>query len=114
MAKKERDIVFSFSSDKPMPKHCFDKKGNFVGNKSSVGDGWIRIKLDKSGRNGKFVTLVSGFDEGVDIRELCSAIKKRAGCGGSVKEGQIEVQGDKRELVEAYLQEKGFKTKRSS
>jgi translation initiation factor 1 len=46
-----------------------------------------------------------------DINELCSALKKKAGCGGSAKNGSIEIQGDKRELVMQFLKDKGFKVK---
>jgi translation initiation factor 1 len=102
--------VFSFTSGEDMPSQYFDKKGNFVG-APKKGDGIIRVRLEKSGRGGKTVTVAAGFDLSDDINELCSALKKKAGCGGSTKNGSIEIQGDKRELVMQFLKDKGFKVK---
>ena len=43
--------------------------------------------------------------------QLAADLKKRCGCGGSVKDGKIEIQGDKRELLKSLLEDKGFKVK---
>lgn len=102
--------VFSYTYGDEIPSECFDKKGNFIG-APKKGDGIIRVRLEKSGRGGKTVTVAAGFDSSDNTNELCSALKKKAGCGGSVKNGSIEIQGDKRELVMQFLKEKGFKVK---
>ncbi len=102
--------VFSFTSGEDMPSQYFDKKGNFIGPPKKT-DGIIRVRLEKSGRGGKTVTVAAGFDASSNPDEICSALKKKAGCGGSVKNGNIEIQGDKRELVIQFLKDKGFKVK---
>ena len=77
-------------------------------------DGVIRIGREVKGRGGKTVTVASGFqlDEGV-LKQLAAELKRRCGTGGSVKDGQILIQGDHRETLLAVLKQKGFAVKRS-
>lgn len=76
------------------------------------GDGVVRIQRQTSGRKGKGVCLITGV-EGDDaaLIALAAELKKKCGCGGSVKEGVIEIQGDKRELIKSLLEAKGMKVK---
>ena len=69
------------------------------------GDGVVRIQRQTSGRKGKGVCLITGVD--LDDAEL----KKKCGCGGAVKDGIIEIQGDKRDLLKSLLEAKGMKVK---
>lgn len=76
------------------------------------GDGIIRIQRQTSGRKGKGVCVISGFDiDNSQLLQLAAELKKRCGCGGAVKDGSIEIQGDKRELLKLLLENKGFKVK---
>lgn len=76
------------------------------------GDGFIRISRQTSGRKGKGVCVIEGFDlDDSQLMQLAAELKKRCGCGGSVKDGKIEIQGDKRELLKSLLEDKGFKVK---
>lgn len=76
------------------------------------GDGIIRIQRQTSGRKGKGVCVISGVDcDDAQLLQLAADLKKRCGCGGSVKDGLIEIQGDKRDLLKSLLEEKGFKVK---
>ncbi|MCJ7478867.1 MAG: stress response translation initiation inhibitor YciH [Candidatus Nanohaloarchaeota archaeon QJJ-7] len=60
-------------------------------------------------RFGKKVTLVKGFDdEEVDIDDLETDLKKNLACGGTVKEGVIELQGDHRRRIKDVLEDLGF------
>lgn len=76
------------------------------------GDGIVRIHKQTSGRKGAGVSLISGLDLPDDeLKKLAAELKKRCGCGGAVKEGNIEIQGDKRDLLKQLLEQKGFKVK---
>jgi translation initiation factor 1 len=58
---------------------------------------------------GKIVTLIEGVDEKqVPIKELAKELKSKLACGGTVKEGHIELQGDHRNRVKEVLVEMGF------
>lgn len=77
-------------------------------------DGIVRIQRQVSGRKGKGVCVISGLGMDVpDLQSLAAELKKRCGCGGSVKEFTIEIQGDKRELIKQILVSKGYQVKLS-
>jgi len=76
------------------------------------GDGTVRIAREVKGRRGKAVTVVRGLDlAAADLADLASDLKRACGTGGSVKDGAIEVQGDKRDQVAELLRERGFRVK---
>lgn len=73
----------------------------------------LKVALDKSGRAGKQVTLVSGFvGSAADLDTLTKTIKTKCGVGGSAKDGEILIQGDVRDKVVQILQKEGYKAKR--
>jgi len=77
-----------------------------------AGDGIVRIQRQTSGRKGKGVCLVTGLDMPDDaLNQLAAELKKKCGCGGAVKAGVIEIQGDKRELLKQLLEARGLKVK---
>jgi translation initiation factor 1 len=72
----------------------------------------LKIKLDTKQRAGKAVTLVSGFTGSIaDLETLGKKIKTYCGTGGSVKDGEIIVQGDNRDKVLKYLQQNEYGAK---
>lgn len=76
------------------------------------GDGIVRIQRQTSGRKGAAVSVITGLDlPDEELKKLATALKKRCGTGGSVKNGNIEIQGEKRDLLKGLLEEKGFAVK---
>ncbi len=72
------------------------------------------MRRESKGRGGKTVTTVSGVPlAGDELKELASALKKRCGTGGALKDGVIEIQGEHVELLIAELEKRGFKAKKS-
>lgn len=73
--------------------------------------GRVDIIRQKAGRGGKTVTVVTGF-VGIGLPEkeqLAKAMQRACGTGGTVKDGHIEIQGDKREEVARILAEANFR-----
>ncbi|MCK6263590.1 stress response translation initiation inhibitor YciH [Vibrio sp. ZSDE26] len=78
------------------------------------GDGIVRIQRQTKGRKGKGVCIVSGLDlEDKQLKLIAAELKKVCGCGGSVKDGAIEIQGDARDKIKAHLEKKGHTVKLS-
>ncbi len=64
----------------------------------------VRVLLEKKGRKGKKVTLVTGLQHNpATMEDLARTLKKYCGAGGTVKDGEIEVQGDQKEKVTQKL-----------
>lgn len=75
-------------------------------------DGFLRIKRETKGRNGKGVITISGLAEPEEkLHEIAALLKKKCGCGGAVKDGIIEIQGDKRDVIQQELTKLGYKHK---
>lgn len=85
--------------------------GGKAATKSEKNRGRVDIKRETGNRGGKTVTVVSGF-VGIGLSEkeqLAKKMRAACGCGGTVKDGQIEIQGDQRETVAKILCEAGFR-----
>ena len=77
-----------------------------------AGDGIARIRREVGGRGGKTVTVVRGLAlDGASLAALAKRLKAACGTGGTVKEGVIELQGDHREAVVAFLTGEGIRSK---
>lgn len=104
MSRNDNPLVYSTDSgriEQPVEKA-----------ERAKGDGIVRIQRQTSGRKGKGVCLITGVDlDDAALDKLAAELKKKCGCGGAVKEGVIEIQGDKRELLKQLLEAKGMKVK---
>ena len=69
----------------------------------------LRVRIERKGRKGKTVTLISGFvGQTADLEKLGKELKAKCGIGGSVKEGEVILQGELVERVVALLREMGY------
>ena len=79
-----------------------------------AGDGIVRVGRETKGRKGKAVTLITGVPlSPAELKRLVRELKARCGCGGTVKEGVIEIQGDHRDKLIEVLKSKGWSVKSS-
>ena len=77
-------------------------------------DGIVRVMRDRKGRGGKTVTVIDGVvGSEAELIVLAQQLKKLCGSGGTVKDGNIEIQGDHCDKVQAKLTEMGYKVKRA-
>ncbi len=68
----------------------------------------IKIRLEKK-KFGKIYTVVAGIDEKeINMKDLTKQLKSKLACGGTVKQGKIELQGDHKQRVKDFLMEFGF------
>jgi translation initiation factor 1 len=76
--------------------------------------GAVRVSKQTGGRGGKSVSVITGLplNDG-QLTQLATELKRRCGSGGSVQSGNIEIQGDHRDLLVAELNQRGFKAKRA-
>lgn len=75
-------------------------------------DGTVRLRREVKGRGGGTVIVITGVPlAGDSLKELAGALKRRCGCGGTIKDGIIEIQGDHRDTLLGELQARGYRVK---
>ncbi len=67
----------------------------------------IKVTTDKK-RYGKIVTVVSGFESGIDVKKIAKALKNELACGGTYKDNMIELQGEHTKKIKPLLAKLGF------
>ncbi len=67
----------------------------------------IKISTDRK-RYGKIVTVVTGFESGINVKKIAKALKNELACGGTYKDNIIELQGDHRKKIKELLVNLGF------
>jgi translation initiation factor 1 len=79
-----------------------------------AGDGVVRIRRESKGRGGKTVMVITGLPlDAAALTTLAGELKRRCGCGGTAKDGVIEIQGDHADLLLSELAKRGYKAKRA-
>jgi translation initiation factor 1 len=72
----------------------------------------IRVQATRSGRRGKTVTLITGFQcQPATLNQLLKQLKTQCGSGGTAKENTLEIQGDHRQKIFQFLSDLGYKAK---
>lgn len=78
------------------------------------GDGIVRLRRETKGRKGKGVTIVTGLNKPqAELKAIAKKLKQHCGVGGSVKDYDIELQGDQRDSIENWLVKSGYNVKRA-
>jgi translation initiation factor 1 len=110
MSKKNKADTrgFVYSTD---PNFSYQAEANEPTETPAPSQQRLRILLDTKQRAGKAVTLVTGFSgKTEDLEALGKQLRNFCGTGGSVKDGEVIVQGDQRIKVKQYLQKQGYGT----
>lgn len=69
----------------------------------------LRVSIEKKGRGGKTVTLITGFiGKEDDLKELGKLLKTKCGVGGSAKDGEIIIQGEFKQRIIDLLKAEGY------
>jgi translation initiation factor 1 len=107
--KDRLGVVFSTNSDFNYQHDKEEEEETLPNNKQD-----LRVTLDKKQRAGKSVTLITGFiGREEDLKELGKLLKTKCGVGGTVKDGEILIQGDFRAKILELLKKEGYKAKQS-
>ena len=108
--KKRLGVVFSTNPDFAYTEEVEEEVTTLEPSKQN-----LIVAIDKKGRAGKQVTLVTGFiGTADDLAELGRTLKVKCGVGGSAKDGEITIQGDFRDRIVTLLKDMGYKAKRGN
>lgn len=76
-------------------------------------DGIVRVRRETKGRRGKVVTIVSGFPfSGMELIDYAKELKQKCSAGGSLKDGELIIQGDHCDFVVSEILKKGIKVRK--
>lgn len=115
MAKKKLNSLsdlggFVFSTNKEEDFSSFSEDST---EEIAIKDQRLEAHFSNKGRGGKTVTVISGFiGPASDLKALAKLLKTRCSVGGSVKDGEIIIQGNHRDKIMNILQKEGYHVKR--
>jgi len=106
--KKRKDVVYSTN-----PDFNFDYEEDEEFDTLPPNEQTLKVLIDRKARKGKEVTLVAGFvGSEEDLKDLGKMLKQKCGVGGSVKDGEILIQGNHRDKIMELLKKEGYQVKR--
>ncbi|MDY0154991.1 MAG: translation initiation factor [Prevotella sp.] len=102
--KKRVGVVYSTNTDFDYSEDTQDEAISLPKNQQK-----LRLYMERAGRGGKTVTIVKFFvGSEDDMVALCKILKQKCGVGGSVKDGEIIIQGNHRERLLDILKKEGY------
>ncbi|MBM6960753.1 translation initiation factor [Bacteroides caecigallinarum] len=102
--KERLNIVYSTNPDFNYQTEENEESETIEKNKQK-----LRVSIEKKGRGGKTVTLITGFvGKDDDLKELGKILKTKCGVGGSTKDGEIIIQGDFKQRIIELLKTEGY------
>lgn len=102
--KDRLNIVYSTN-----PDFCYERKNEEETETLDKNKQPLRVNIEKKGRGGKTVTVVKGFaGTEDDLKGLGKLLKAKCGTGGSVKDGEILIQGDFKQRLVEILRAEGY------
>lgn len=102
--KERLNIVYSTN-----PDFCYETEAEEETPTPDKRQQRLRVSIEKKGRGGKTVTVIAGFTgTGEDLDKLGRLLKNKCGVGGTVKEGEILLQGEWRQRVIDLLKAEGY------
>jgi translation initiation factor 1 len=111
MSKKKKERIDVVYSTNPNFEFAYDSNEDADTLPPQQQD--LRVQLDKKQRNGKEATLVTGFiGKTEDLETLGKTLKQKCGVGGSVKDGEILIQGNQVQKVMNLLTDLKYKVKK--
>ncbi len=102
-----------YSTEKPVCRKCARVDCACTSSRIMT-QGPVRVGRETKGRKGAGVTIVSGLAlPEAELKKLLSECKKRLGCGGTLRDGVLEFQGEHRDSLLSFLVERGITAKKS-
>ncbi len=102
-------VVFSTNRDFNYEKEAEDEQQTLLPRQQN-----LKVQLDRKKRNGKNVTLITGYIGSEDgLKAIGKILKTKCGVGGAVKDGEILIQGDFCNKIMDILKTEGYKVKRA-
>lgn len=107
-SKKRENVVYSTN-----PNFVYDDEDQMEEETLENSKQLLYVSIDRKQRKGKDITLVEGFiGTEEDLKDLGKQLKSACGVGGTVKDGEIMIQGNHRDKIIELLGKDGYKTKR--
>jgi len=108
-----KDFKTVYSTEKTVCRKC-GQETCICRQTTTAAKGPVRVGRETKGRKGAGVTVVTGLGlPEAELRTLLSSCKKRLGCGGTLRDGVLEFQGEHRDSLVAHLASLGITAKKS-